>query len=227
MPALMVLSAAAARATEGVVVADAYVNSTHASVNYGGLSNLYVSGTGTALIRFDLSSLPAGTTASQIGAASLKLYVNRVNTSGLVSVQPITGSWSESTVTYASYSSSLTLGTAVASFTPATAQQFIVIDITSLVQSWVTTPSSNNGLALTTSRRRHRLRFQGERRDQPRGASGRSSGVAKTARTGRRSRSRRGSQQQPEQPAPQGQRVRQAQTAPRELPALRDPQPLA
>jgi hypothetical protein len=149
--ALMVLSAATAHATDGVVVADAYVNSTHASVNYGSLSNLYVSGSGTALIKFDLSSLPAGTTASQIGAASLKLYVNQVNTSGLVSVQPIAGSWSESTVTYANYSSSLTLGTTVASFTPATAQQFIVIDITSLVQSWVTTPSSNNGLALTTS----------------------------------------------------------------------------
>ena len=77
--------------------------------------------------------------------------MNRVNSVGVVSVQPITGTWSESAVTYASYSSSLALGSAVASFTPATSQQFIVIDITSLVQGWVTTPSSNNGLALTTS----------------------------------------------------------------------------
>ncbi len=132
------------------MVADAYVNSTHPAVNYGSLSNLYVSGTGKALIQFDLSSLPAGTTASQIGAAYLKLYVNRINTSGLVSVQPVSGSWSESTVTYASYSGSLTLGSAVASFTPATAQQFIVVDITSLVQSWLN-GTANNGIALTTS----------------------------------------------------------------------------
>ncbi len=148
---LMVLSAPVAHATEGVVVGDAYVNSLHATTNYGSLSNLYVNSTGTTLIQFDLSSLPAGTTASQIGSASLKLYVNRVNSVGVVSVQPITGTWSESAVTYASYSSSLALGSAVASFTPATSQQFIVIDITSLVQGWVTTPSSNNGLALTTS----------------------------------------------------------------------------
>jgi hypothetical protein len=148
--AIMALSAAAAHATEGVVVADAYVNSAHPTTNYGNLSNLYVNSAGTALIQFDLSSLPAGTTSSQIGAAYLRLYVNRINTSGLVSVQPITGSWSESSVTYTSYSSSLTLGGAVASFTPATAQQFIVVDITSLVQSWLN-GTANNGIALTTS----------------------------------------------------------------------------
>ncbi len=145
---LTVLSASAAHATDGTVVGDAYVNSAHPATNYGGLSNLYVNSTGTALIQFDLSSLPAGTTASQIGAASLKLYVNRINASGLVSIQPVNGAWSESTVTY---SSMPTLGSAVASFTPATAQQFIVIDITSLVQGWVTTPSSNYGIALTTN----------------------------------------------------------------------------
>jgi len=145
---LMILSAVAAHATEGVVVGDAYVNSAHPSVNYGSLSNLYVNSNGTALIQFDLSALPSGTTASQIGSATLKLYVNRVNTSGLVSVQPVAGAWSESTVTYATLPS---LDSTVASFTPATAGQFIVIDMTSLVQSWLTTPSSNYGIALSTT----------------------------------------------------------------------------
>jgi hypothetical protein len=145
---LMVLSAGAAHATEGVVVGDAYVNSAHPATNYGALSNLYVNNNGTALIQFDLSALPTGTTASQIGSASLKLYVNRINTSGLVNIQPVYSSWSESSVTYATIP---TMGAAVASFTPATAEQFIVIDITSLVQGWVTTPSSNFGVALSSA----------------------------------------------------------------------------
>ncbi len=69
--ALMVLSAPVAHATEGVVVADAYVNSAHSSTNYGSLSNLYVNGAGTTLIQFDLSSLPAGTTAEARSGAQL------------------------------------------------------------------------------------------------------------------------------------------------------------
>ena len=51
---LLVVSAAAAHATEGVVVADTYVNSAHPTTNYGTLSNLYVNGTGTTLIQLDL-----------------------------------------------------------------------------------------------------------------------------------------------------------------------------
>ena len=144
---LAVLPVGAAYATEGVVVGDAYVNSAHPAMNYGSLSNLYVNSNGTALLQFDLSALPAGTTASQIGSATLKLYVNRVNTSGLVNVAPVNSAWSESTVTYNSIPA---LGSTVASFTPATAEQYIVVDITSLVQEWVTTPSSNYGVALTT-----------------------------------------------------------------------------
>ena len=143
-----VLATGAAHATDATVTGDAYVNSAHPSTNYGNLSNLYVGNGGTALIQFDLSSQPAGTTASQIGKATLKLYVNRIATSGAVSVQPVTGAWSEATVTYATIPA---LGSAVSTFTPTASQQFVVVDITALVQGWVTTPAGNFGLALSSA----------------------------------------------------------------------------
>jgi Collagen triple helix repeat (20 copies) len=145
---LALLATGAAEANDGAVAADTFVVSTSPSTNYGGLSNLRVNSSSTTLIWFDLSSLPAGTTSSQIGKAVLRLYVNRVNTSGQVSVLPVTSAWSESTVTYATIP---TLGAAVASFTPTTAQQFVLIDVTSMVQGWITTPSSNFGVALTSA----------------------------------------------------------------------------
>ncbi len=76
--AVVVFSATgAAHATDATVAADTFVTSAHTLTNYGGLSNLYVGNGATAMVRFDLSSLPAGTTASQIARATLKVYVNR------------------------------------------------------------------------------------------------------------------------------------------------------
>jgi hypothetical protein len=142
------LSAGAAYATEGAVKADATVNSANPTVNYGSLSNLYVNGTSTTLIQFDLSSLPSVTTASQIASASLRLYVNRVNVAGTINVSPVTSPWIESSATF---NTMPTIGApAVTGVSVATAQQFVVIDVTSLVQSWIA-GSSNYGIALTTS----------------------------------------------------------------------------
>jgi hypothetical protein len=146
--AVLALAAGKGYATDAAVTGDASVNSVFPAANFGSLSNLYVSNRSTALIQFDLSSLPAGTTASQIGKATLTVFVNRINTAGLVTVQPVTSAWAESTVTYATIP---TLGTMVASFTPASANQFITIDVTSLVQGWVTTPASNYGIALSAA----------------------------------------------------------------------------
>ena len=141
-------AACTARATEAPVSADASVNSAYSAVNYGTLTNLYVNSASTTLLQFDLSSLPAGTSASQISKATLVVYVNRINTSGVVTVQPVTSSWSESSVTYATIPS---LGSAAASFTPTVAGQFVSIDVTALVQGWINAPSGNYGLSLSTT----------------------------------------------------------------------------
>ena len=78
------LAALPAFATDATLTADTHVSSAHPGSNYGSLSNLYVGGNYTGLLQFDLTSLPTGTTAAQISKATLRLYVNRVLTSGTI-----------------------------------------------------------------------------------------------------------------------------------------------
>ncbi len=71
---LAALSAAGlpASASEATLVADAHVNSARPGVNSGAISNLNVGGGYTSLLQFDLSPLPAGTTAAQVSRATLR-----------------------------------------------------------------------------------------------------------------------------------------------------------
>jgi hypothetical protein len=140
------LAARPAWAAQATLVADAHVNSAMPTVNSGAISNLDVGGGYTTLLQFDLSMLPAGTTAAQVSRAVLRLYVNRVTTSGLVSYAPVTGAWGEYSVTYATEPS---IGSPAGVFSVNQAGAFIVVDVTSLVQGWIANPSANNGLALS------------------------------------------------------------------------------
>src|SRR5271157_1153751 len=92
---VMLAVAAPARAVEATLVADAHVNSALPGVNSGAISNLNVGAGYTALVQFDLSMLPAGTTSAQVTRAVLRLYCNRMDTAGLVSVQGVGASWGE------------------------------------------------------------------------------------------------------------------------------------
>jgi hypothetical protein len=133
-------------AVEATLVADAHVNSALPSVNSGAISNLNVGGGYTALMQFDLSGLPAGTTASQISRALLRLYCNRADTPGLVSAQPVNGAWGEYSVTYATLPA---LGSATQVVQVSQAGAYVTVDVTALVQGWITSSSTNYGLALT------------------------------------------------------------------------------
>jgi hypothetical protein len=140
------LTCSAAHATDVVLTGDAHVSLTRSTTNFGTLANLYVGNGNTALLQFDVNTLPSGLTASQVSRATLTVFVNRVNSGGAVSLSPVTSAWSESGVTYATIP---TIGTPINSFTAATAGQYITLDVTSVVQSWITTPASNFGLALS------------------------------------------------------------------------------
>jgi hypothetical protein len=132
--------------------ADTFVSSSTPRLNYGTSPILVVQPGATAFIRFDLSALPAGPSISK---ASLRLYVDAYAQAGSFDVYPVNGSWSENTLTYntppPTFGPSATGGKPIA-ITSASVNKFILIDITSLVQSWFS-GTTNNGiaLALTTS----------------------------------------------------------------------------
>jgi hypothetical protein len=133
---------------QATLVADAHVNAALPTVNSGGISNVNVGGGYTGLWQFDLSLLPAGTTSAQISRAVLVLYPNLVTTPGTVTLQPIQSAWTEISVTNQTLP---TFGTAMQSASVSTAGSSVVLDVTALVQGWVSAPSTNFGLALISS----------------------------------------------------------------------------
>jgi hypothetical protein len=138
---------AAAHATQVALVGDASVSTARPSTNFGALSNLYVGNGNIAFLQFDLTTLPIGLTSSQIAHATLTVFVNRVNGIGLVTLAPVTSAWTESSVTSATAPS---LGASAGMFTASTAGQYVTLDVTSLVQGWVTAPATNFGFALSS-----------------------------------------------------------------------------
>jgi len=125
---------------------DTYTNSADPTTNYGAQKTLNVDAAKEiTYIQFNLSSIPTGASISQ---ATLKLYVNTVTTAGAFEVYAVNGTWTESALTY---SLAPALGSVIDSNVPITTadkNQYILIPMTSTVQGWVNTPSSNNGLAL-------------------------------------------------------------------------------
>ena len=144
----MLVAPAHALAVQATLVADAHVSPSQPDVNSGTLTNLNVGGGYTALLQFDLGVLPSGTTSAQITRATLRLYCNQADTPGALSVAQVTSTWGEYSVTFNTLPAA---GSPFATAQVPAAGQFITVDVTSAVQSWVTSPSSNNGLALTAA----------------------------------------------------------------------------
>jgi hypothetical protein len=120
--------------------------------NYGTAIGINVGGSPTAsqgLIQFDLSSLPPGTTASQISKATLVLFVNAVPAAGTMNVDTASGAWTELGV---NGTNQPTAGSAVATgISISTAHEYITIDATAAVQAWVAGTTPNNGFLLLAS----------------------------------------------------------------------------
>src|ERR1700755_2540673 len=68
-----------------------------------------------------------------------------MDTGGLVSVQPVSGAWGEYSVTFATLPS---LGSAVQVVSVSQAGAYVAVDVTAMVQGWITAPATNQGGAL-------------------------------------------------------------------------------
>src|ERR1700719_809996 len=153
LSAAVLLLSSAVLAQSAPPSADTYSNSSHndTGVNYGSAILLVVqTGGNNSYLQFNLSTVPTGATVNK---ATLRLFVDALVTSGSFDVYQLNKSWSESTLTY---SNAPPLGVSATGGHPVAVSkvnQFVVVDITSLVQGWQNGTIANNGLALamTTS----------------------------------------------------------------------------
>ncbi len=134
---------------------DAYTNSADPTTNYGTAVTLGVVSSATSIqstyIQFDLSSIPAGYTSTNVAKATLKLYVNAVTTAGSFNVDYVNGTWTEKTIK-ASLAPALG-GTIVASvpLTSSNVHDYVLIDVTSAVGAWLNGTQTNDGIALVAN----------------------------------------------------------------------------
>jgi hypothetical protein len=128
---------------------DAYINPGVAG-SYGALPVIDIGGATNSegLLQFDLSKLAPGTTGASVSSATLRIFVDKVNTAGAIDIYAASAAWSEGTVngvTAPVPAPGIPLQTGIA---VSTADLFIAVDATSQVIAWLN-GSPNNGLIIT------------------------------------------------------------------------------
>ncbi|MFN8285828.1 MAG: DNRLRE domain-containing protein [Chitinophagales bacterium] len=115
-----------------------------------------IPGEDRGLIKFDLSSIPTNATVSN---AVLSLYANTTSVGGYTG-QPtygsnnasylkfVTSGWNENTVTWNNQPATTTVGQVLLPQATSTVLDYTNINVTSFAQTWVNTPTQNNGMLL-------------------------------------------------------------------------------
>ena len=144
LPAALLLAGLSPMAAHALVLpltADTHLATTAA----GTFVAVNVNAANTALLNFDVTILPAGTTSTDIAKATLVFFVKGVPTAGRLQVSPLTNAWTENATT----STAPLVGLPVATSAPlAKGNSYFAIDVTTLVQNWIDIPAANFGLAL-------------------------------------------------------------------------------
>jgi hypothetical protein len=133
MPLACTTSAASAQAPPS---ADTFVSSNAAAKNFGSQPLLAVQSGTTSYIRFNLSGLPSGATVSR---ATVRLFVDAVSQAGSFDVYEIDQPWLENSL---NFNTAPTLGVSASGGKPvavakSSLNQFVLVDITPLVQGWL------------------------------------------------------------------------------------------
>ena len=102
-----------------------------------------------ALIKFNLDGLPSGYTANTLQSARLRVYVARISKPGDISVNLSTQDWSEKTNGDAPVIDANPISTIAAA--DLSSKSYVVVDITTAVQQWMTDPTTNFGVAVISA----------------------------------------------------------------------------
>jgi|HubBroStandDraft_6_1064221.scaffolds.fasta_scaffold20600_2 hypothetical protein len=146
--ALMILaSTISAASAQAPPSADTFVSSNAPTKNFGSQPLLAVQSGTSSYIQFNLSGLPAGVTVT---TATVRLFVDAVSQAGSFDIYEIDQPWSENSLTF---NTAPSLGVSASGGKPATVSksslnQFVVVDITPLVQGWLSGTVPNNGVAI-------------------------------------------------------------------------------
>ncbi len=129
---------------------DAYINP-GVSASYGALPVIEIGGSSNSegLLQFDLSKLAPGTTGASVISATLRIFIDKINTPGAIDIYAASAAWSEATVNGVT-APVPTPGTPIATGIAVSTRRItsITLDATSQVIAWLN-GSPNNGLIVT------------------------------------------------------------------------------
>ena len=128
---------------------DSYVVTSPAtSNNYGAAATINASGPNgdRALVQFDLTTLPAGTTADNIARATLTLFVNKLGAAGTINISVANGPWTELGVT--GMNAPVPAASVFSSLSVTASDQYVYVDATTAVKNWLN-GTTNNGFIVT------------------------------------------------------------------------------
>src|SRR5436190_4631710 len=168
---IFVFALAATALAQSPVSDDTFVTSASPSSTNGSSPSLVVQApAGWTFIKLDLSRIPAGTQASAVSKATLKLYVTAATAQGAFDVFRVDSTWKEANLTYSNSTApnqsaqSLVLtpiSTGTCSGTPVqcvtTTSKYVIVDVTNIVKDWINFQNgvggahANNGIAFKPS----------------------------------------------------------------------------